>query len=204
VPIQFLEHPPQPGLYTVAEAAYVVGTSDKVINREIDAEIAELAADKGKGNSERLLKVSSLYYFALIDKIRTHLNHAGRKRIWDNVQSTLTESRAEFVFGDLRAQFAEVKSAIDRRLQIVNSFRVALEAMAGVCGGELVFKRTRVSVRTLSKIADSGDPVQSICREYDVTPDQVELARVFTSLYPKRGRPKSRKQDVLKHARFAG
>jgi uncharacterized protein (DUF433 family) len=61
-----------------------------------------------------------------------------------------------------------------------------------VLGGEAAFKGTRLAVRHIGGMRAKGEPVERIVEDYpELTPDDVEFARLYTAAHPLLGRPKA-------------
>jgi uncharacterized protein (DUF433 family) len=61
-----------------------------------------------------------------------------------------------------------------------------------VLGGEPAFKGTRLTVRHIGGMRAKGEPVERIVEDYpELTPDDVEFARLYTAAHPLLGRPKA-------------
>ncbi len=61
-----------------------------------------------------------------------------------------------------------------------------------VLAGEPVFKGTRLAVRHIGGMRAKSEPVERIIEDYpDLTPDDVEFARLYAEAHPLVGRPKS-------------
>jgi uncharacterized protein (DUF433 family) len=61
-----------------------------------------------------------------------------------------------------------------------------------ILAGEPVFKGTRLAVRHIGGMRAKGEPVERMIEDYpDLTPDDVEFARLYAEAHPPVGRPKS-------------
>lgn len=61
-----------------------------------------------------------------------------------------------------------------------------------ILNGEPVFSGTRLAVRHIGGMRIEGEPAERIAEEYpELTPDDVEFARLYTEAHPLVGRPKS-------------
>lgn len=61
-----------------------------------------------------------------------------------------------------------------------------------ILGGEPTFRGTRLAVRHIGGMLIKGEPIADIARDYpDLTPNDVEFARLYTEAHPIVGRPKS-------------
>lgn len=66
----------------------------------------------------------------------------------------------------------------------------AIEHVAGACGGEPVFRGTRVPVRMVAAMKSQGATTEDIIAGYPwLTVRMVELAEIWTMAYPMSGRP---------------
>ena len=60
-----------------------------------------------------------------------------------------------------------------------------------ILGGEPVFKGTRLAVRHIGGMRAKGEPVERIMEDYpDLSPDDIEFARLYAEAHPLVGRPK--------------
>lgn len=79
-------------------------------------------------------------------------------------------------------------SPLTKRLEIELSLREAenaVERVRGVCGGEPVFKKTRVPVRMVAALRTQGATTEEIVAGYpSVTVRMVELAEIWTAAHP--------------------
>jgi uncharacterized protein (DUF433 family) len=66
----------------------------------------------------------------------------------------------------------------------------AIEHVVGVCGGEPVFRGTRVPVRMVAAMRSRGATTEDIIAGYpSLTVRMVELAEIWTMAHPVSGRP---------------
>lgn len=66
----------------------------------------------------------------------------------------------------------------------------AIERVTGVCGGEPVFRGTRVPVRTVAAMKMQGATTEDIVAGYpSLTISMVELAEIWATAHPMSGRP---------------
>jgi uncharacterized protein (DUF433 family) len=191
------------GAYTVAEAAFVVDADHRFINREIDAHVVA-PSNSGTGSGARLVARSSLLYFAAVRDVRTTLDTGARKDIYRRVLDAVAQGRPDIEFGAFRASIQELTMAIQPRLGPVDALRDAISIHPDIGGGEPVLKGTRLKVRVLADMVSQGVTADEIHAEFDVSKEFVNLAVLYDRLYPRRGRPPTRKQGVREHVPFAG
>jgi uncharacterized protein (DUF433 family) len=84
-------------------------------------------------------------------------------------------------------------SPLTKSLEIESPLREAenaVEHVRGVSGGEPVFKKTRVPVRMVAAMKAQGATTEEIVAGYpSLTVRMVELAEIWTTAHPVRGRP---------------
>lgn len=74
-----------------------------------------------------------------------------------------------------------------------------IESVKGVVGGEPVFKRTRVPVRTIAAMKTQGASTAEIVEGYpSLTERMVELAEIWVAAHPARGRPRKLSEQGMK------
>jgi uncharacterized protein (DUF433 family) len=87
----------------------------------------------------------------------------------------------------------DVKSLVEDLSPCIDLYANGLsriEEREGVLGGEAVFRGTRVSVRHIGKMFDSGEPVSEIIEDYPfLRENDVRFARLFYKAHPAVGRP---------------
>lgn len=101
------------------------------------------------------------------------------------------------VYRDREVETAlDVKAMLDgiqERLRQVEALRELVVCDEAVQGGAPTFVGTRILVRHIAGLAQAGDGRREITEDFpEVTPDMVELAILYDTLYPKRGRPEGK------------
>lgn len=98
--------------------------------------------------------------------------------------------------------FIDVKSLIEElspRVDLYANGLSHIEEREGVVGGEAVFRGTRLSVRHIGKMYDTGEPASRIIEDYPYLRDNdIKFAHLFYKAHPTVGRPLAR--EVLGHA----
>jgi uncharacterized protein (DUF433 family) len=197
-----IEPLPMPGLYTVAEAAYVAEMDAKAVDREIDAHVVQPAGQPGQ-RTGRLLEKPSLLYLAAIRDIRTALDTKTRATISQRVNQAVAQKEATVSFGRFLLPLRQLTQTLQPRLELIDALRDAFECKPDVAGGEPVVKGTRLKAHMLAEMVRNGAPASEITREYGLTRDIVRLAVLYDSLYPRRGRPPAPRYNVQRHSGFS-
>ncbi len=66
---------------------------------------------------------------------------------------------------------------------------------ADILGGEPVFPKSRLAVSRVAGLAERGESVRSILKDYPyLTEQDVAFARLFVRAYPRVGRPREQRQ----------
>ncbi len=193
---------PVPDLYTVAEAANVAEMDTKAINRELDAHVVHPAIHAGQHPAGRLLGKPSLLYLAAVRDIRTAIDTKTRTAISQRVNRAVARAEGTVAFGNFQLPLKRLARTLQPRLDLVDALRGAFEIKPNVAGGEPVVRGTRVKAHMLADMIRRGVPASEIAREYQLTKDTVELAVLYDSLYPRRGRPPAQRYDVRDHPGF--
>lgn len=185
-------------VFSVKEAAALVGVAEKNIRNEIDRGV--MAVSKRSGDRPKLeLSSGALLYLLLVGRIEITLSPDERRAISRLLAESLTESgrwrtegrhiKAGVVTIDLGPLREELKRRID-------SYKRGLERITSrpdVLGGEPVFKDTRVSVRHVGKLMERGVAEGEILADFPrLQRDDLLFAQIYARMKPDPGRPKSR------------
>lgn len=185
-------------LFTPAEAGAVSGLKLKAVHNAIDKRIVTpvakgRVADDAKRTGPRFLTGDDLV----------------RLRVWRGVGDTLSAERRTRLFVAIAAEpkaktvkadellIVDVDAA---RKQVERGVRDLEAAEAGIIkdkatlGGEPVFRGTRIPVYGIVAMLDAGASAEELLAGYPkLTGRMLDLARVWVSAHPRRGRPKSLK-----------
>lgn len=189
---------PTSALYTVAEAAYVADTDERLVNREIDAAVIRAKAH----GRERLLGESCLYYLYSIKDMRTNLDKALRRTLLAKVMRAHRQHRDQVEFGAFILPMASVRRSVKPRLSEVDALREFVVTDPRIASGEPVIRGTRHRVYKIAQLAAQGVSKGEFRKEYDLGSKQVDMAILYARLHPRRGRPEReqiRRRDVTVH-----
>jgi uncharacterized protein (DUF433 family) len=190
-----------------AEAAFIAGLTQQQINRMADEHLVPeslLAQENGARRFARITAAFASFFFAS-DSL---LIAAARKRILSELTARVTNSQSseallslqggmrrdiDWTFTDanagLKLDFSRfVIKAIDRASE-VDAADALIEKKDGLMGGKPCFRGTRLPVEMVTASLDKGIPEERVMDEYSLTKAQLNAARVYTQVHPRRGRP---------------
>lgn len=181
--------------YTPAEAAAVSEIAVKSVHNAIDKRIIEthLVGSRGRALTDEDLLRLKLWY-----GVGSILSAERRKRLFDTIDQN---PDAETVRADdyLIIDVARAREQLAARAEALREAERMIESVKGVVGGEPVFKRTRVPVRTIAAMKAQGASTVEIVEGYpSLTERMVELAEIWAAAHPARGRPRKLSEQGLK------
>lgn len=173
--------------YTPAEAAAVSEIAVKSVHNAIDKRIIARHAVEGEARAlydEDLLRLKLWYGVGSI------LSAERRQRLFDTIDQN---PDADTVRADdyLIVDVARAREQLAERSETLREAERSIKSVKGVFGGEPVFKKTRVPVRTIAAMRAQGATTREIVEGYpSLTASMVELAEIWTAAHPARGRPR--------------
>lgn len=181
--------------YTPAEAAAVSEIAVKSVHNAIDKRIiaTHLIGSKGRALTDEDLLRLKLWY-----GVGSILSAERRKRLFDTIDQN---PDADTVRADdyLIVDVARAREQLAARGEALREAEQLIESVKGVAGGEPVFKRTRVPVRTIAAMKIQGASTAEIVEGYpSLTERMVELAEIWAAAHPARGRPRKLSEQRLK------
>jgi uncharacterized protein (DUF433 family) len=187
-------------LFTPAEAGVVSGLKLKAVHNAIDKRIVvpaakgRLAATGAAGRSSpRLLTGEDLVRLRVWRGVGDTLSAECRQRLFVAIAA---EPRARTVKADdlLIVDVAEARRQVERGVRDLQAAEALVVKDRGTLGGEPVFRGTRIPVYGVLAMLDAGASAGELLSGYPaLTLHMLELARVWVSAHPRRGRPKSLK-----------
>lgn len=173
--------------YTPAEAAAVSEIAVKSVHNAIDKRIIarRLSEDEGRALSDDDLLRLKLWY-----GVGSILSAERRQRLFDMIDQN---PDADTVRADdyLIVDVARAREQLAARAEALREAEQVIESVKGVLGGEPVFSKTRVPVRTIAAMKAQGATTAEIVDGYpSLTMRMVELAEIWTAAHPVRGRPR--------------
>ncbi|MBB2714378.1 DUF433 domain-containing protein (plasmid) [Rhizobium sophoriradicis] len=181
--------------YTPAEAAAVSGIAVKSVHNAIDKRIiaTHLIGSKGRALTDEDLLRLKLWY-----GVGSILSAERRKRLFDTIDQN---PNADTVRADdyLIVDVARAREQLAARAEALREAKRMIERVEGIAGGEPVFKRTRVPVRTIAAMKAQGASTAEIVEGYPSLAERmVELAEIWVAAHPARGRPRKLSEEGLK------
>ncbi len=171
-------------LYTPAEAGAVSGLKLKAVHNAIDKRIIEPVAKGGRAATAGLKRTGPRFLTG---------EDLVRLRVWRGVGDTLSADRRHRLFVAIAAT-PKAKMVKADELLIVEAAESIVAKDKGTLGGEPVFKGTRIPVYGIVAMLEAGASAEELLSGYPrLTERMFELARVWVSAHPRRGRPKSLK-----------
>jgi uncharacterized protein (DUF433 family) len=187
-------------LYTPAEAGAVSGLKLKAVHNAIDKHIVEpvgkrrVAAVVGaKRLGPRLLTGEDLVRLRVWRGVGDMLSADRRQRLFVAIAAA---PKAKTVKADelLIVDVGEARKQVERGVRDLEASEAIVVKDKATLGGEPVFKGSRVPVYGIVAMLDAGASAQELLSGYPKLTDRmIELARVWVSAHPRRGRPKSLK-----------
>ena len=187
-------------LYTPAEAGAVSGLKLKAVHNAIDKRIVE-PASKGRGAAVAGVKRTGPRFLTREDLVRL--------RVWRGVGDTLSADRRRRLFVAIAAtpkaktvkadelliiDVGEARKQVERGVRHLEAAESIVVKDKGTLGGEPVFKGTRIPVYGIVAMLGAGASAEELLSGYPkLTERMIELAGVWVSAHPRRGRPKSLK-----------
>ncbi|AZV40673.1 MULTISPECIES: DUF433 domain-containing protein [Komagataeibacter] len=180
---------------TLREAQFLIGMSEKDINRAIDRgeveKISEPEEDMpvhgvGKGRRRvRKIGLSELLFLALEKQMHADLTPTGRRKLYQAFKKN--EAKARTVsFGPFKANITEIQR------NFLSKYKKLLDAKKNILeedGADPVIKGTGISAYRVAALAQ-GQTIKEIKADYPtLTEEQIESAIAYTEAYPKPGRP---------------
>lgn len=173
--------------YTPAEAAAVSEIAVKSVHNAIDKRIIARRLAEGEG---RALYDDDLLRLKLWYGVGSILSAERRQRLFDTIDQN---PDADTVRADdyLIVDVARAREQLAARAEALREAERGIETVKGVAGGEPVFKKTRVPVRTIAAMKAQGATTEEIVDGYpSISIRMVELAEIWVAAHPARGRPR--------------
>jgi uncharacterized protein (DUF433 family) len=175
---------------TVKEAAFAAGVSVKAVNQAIDREHIQTrplgrAADaprRGIGPGEAVyLTVSQL----LAPEVRRRVYPSFRGRDFPELPRRLD-------MGGVVLELERAIQNVEERLRLLSAMQERVEVDPEIRGGEPVFRGTRIPIHAIARKQELGSTKEELLEDYPgLTQDDLELAKRYSELYPRRGRPRT-------------
>ncbi|KAF0224570.1 MAG: hypothetical protein FD176_1154 [Rhodospirillaceae bacterium] len=171
--------------FSLTEAATVTGMKVKMVHKAVENQIVEV-----ERTERTALSANELLCLQLEGELAEFLPLNVRRRVIRDVarQPRIERYRASDV---LVVEVASARRRLASSLRRLNLARRAVTSNPDIMGGELVIKGTRVPVHSVAAMVEQGASVADILAGYpSLSSEQIELAVIYASAYPQRGRPR--------------
>lgn len=198
----------QAHLYQGHEIAFLSGVTKAKVDRYVDQ--GYLAPAKASKPRIRLFNADAAVLVRVAEETGHHFVPKFRKIVFERVHEQLN-NRGGIVLIKLEStqvqvKIAEFKMWVKKREKVLRSALRQISSCEGVMNGEPVVKGTRVPVRLIADLLNSGESTEAILRMYPhLEPEQIEACRIYDQVIPRRGRPKSKRpgRSILKKTYMA-
>jgi uncharacterized protein (DUF433 family) len=179
-----MPHPTDP--LTANEAASVTRVPLKQVHRIIDAGLLLDRVETRAG--ARMISGQALVGLRLAHLTADTLTLGARRRIIGRV---LAEPAPRTVQEDaVTVTLEPIVADIDDGLRRLGLAKRMVTCDAETMAGAPCFAGTRIPVHDIADMMANGDTVEALAAAYpQLSPDQINLATVYATAYPRRGRP---------------
>jgi uncharacterized protein (DUF433 family) len=171
---------------TANEAASVTRVPLKQVHRIIDAGLLSGRAETRAG--ARMISGRALVGLRLAHLTADTLTLDARRRIIGRV---LAEPATRAFQEDAVTVAVEpIAADVDEGLHRLGLAKAMVKSDSGTMGGAPCFAGTRIPVHDIADMMAGGDTAEALAAAYpQLSVDQVKLATVYATAYPRRGRP---------------
>jgi uncharacterized protein (DUF433 family) len=173
---------------TVNEAAFVSGLSVKTINQAIDREhIHTLDLQRTSDRAKRGVAASDAVFLFVSQLLSPEL----RPKVYRSFHGKdLSQLPHQLEMGSVILNLQRAIEEVEERMKLLQRMQERIEINPAVCGGEPVFRGTRIMVHGLARKLGEGSTIQELVEDHPrISEDDIHLAVQYAKLYPRRGRP---------------
>jgi uncharacterized protein (DUF433 family) len=176
--------------FTPTEAAALAQVSTKQVRKELEHPVLNLCSKK-----RPRLPFSALVYLRAIRLSGLSLAVVDRARLYrlisEGLAKTPAPERVEFA-SVMSLSLGWLASEMASTLARFDAWKRTLSSDPNVMAGEMVFPRSRLTVRHIAGLLDRGDSPNDLLKDYpDLSPQDIEFSQLFVKAYPRAGRPRS-------------
>jgi len=171
--------------FTVNEAACIAGVPPRQVHRIVDAGL--LAGHAGTHAGTRIIADSGLLALRLAHETADLLTPEARRRMVSEALRARASRRVQerTVEVDLRP----IAAAVAAGRRTLARLRALVRTDGKVMGGLPCIAGTRIPVHDVADMLANGETNETVRAAYPrLTDEQVELARAYAAIYPRRGR----------------
>ena len=178
-------------LFTPTEAAVLTRLSVKAVNNAIDRKTIRTVPGRRAGLTTRLLDHAALMSLALERRLADRFAPELRRAVFDAL-ATAPRNSVSLDGGFLTIDLREPRRELSALLRELRRARDVVVSDPGIMGGDPVFRGTRVPVHLIATLLGQGSTEADVLEGYPrLTAEMVQLAPVYATAYPLRGRPRS-------------
>lgn len=173
--------------FTIPEAAAITGLDVRSVNKAIENGIVRAETSAAR---RRSLPLAELVCLQLEHDLSPALTLSARRAL---IREIARRPRAETVSaGDLLVvRVGASRKRLAERLKRLKLARRMVTTDPRVMGGEPVIAGTRIPVHTIAALVEAGTPPEDIVAGYPgLTAETIELAVIYATATPRRGRPR--------------
>lgn len=175
-------------LFTRNETAEISGVSVSAVNKALEQRIAKPRRSRGR----TLLAVEEAAALALISQIPVRLSVKLKRELRDWIVDRSPQPAEELELSPaLRVAMTDYASDVAARAAEYARLRDEyVEVDARKLGGTPVIRGTRMPVRTLAELVESGESREVLREDYPHIPEEAyDVAVIWARGNPRRGRP---------------
>lgn len=176
-------------LFTATEAAVLTRLSLKAVNNAIDKKTVPIVSGR-EGHAARLLDLRGLMFLALERRLADRFAPELRRAVFDAL-ATGPRRRVSLEEGFLTIDLREPRRELATSLRTLRRARELVVSDPDILGGDPVFRGTRIPVHLIATLLAQGSSEADLLEAYPrLTAEMVQLAPVYATAYPLRGRPR--------------
>jgi uncharacterized protein (DUF433 family) len=175
-------------LFTRNETAEISGVSVNAVNKALEQRIAKPRRSRGR----TLLAVEEAAALALISQIPARLSVKLKRELRDWIVDRSPQPAEELELSPaLRVAMTDYASEVAARAEEYARLRDKyVEVDSRKLSGTPVIRGTRMPVRTLAELVESGESREALKEDYPHIPEEAyEVAVIWARGNPRRGRP---------------
>ena len=181
--------------FTPAEAAALVQLPSKQVRKELEYSIVTVVSA-----SPPRLPFSALVYFETLRLSGLSWSVEDRARLYRLIVEGLAQTPApenvEFA-SVLSLKLGLVAREMEAKLARFHAWKNTLVSNPEIMAGEIVFPRSRLTVRRIGELLEQGESPSVVLEDYpELSPQDLEFSLLFVKAYPRVGRPRAGTQDT--------
>jgi len=181
---------PKDSLFTPTEAAVITRLPVKTVNNAIDKKTIATVPGRRAGHATRLLDLRALMSLTLEHRLADRFVPEMRRKVFDALAAA-PRNRVSLDGGFVTIDLREPRRELADSLRRFRRARALVNSDPDVLGGDPVFRGTRIPVHLIATLLGQGSAETELLKAYPrLTAEMVELAPIYASAYPLRGRPR--------------